>query len=120
MKARTTLHQVHTFAACGLFALATLLHGVPPAAQENVSQSMTGDRETPAPKPATFSLTGTWAYGALPGHDPKLGTMYSGDKTATATWEPRVHSPSPVRVSLWISPHERNTGEARMAFHYGH
>jgi hypothetical protein len=64
------------------------------------------------PQSASFSVTGGWGYGAVPGHDPGLGTMYSAEAGATATWEPRVLSACPVRVSFWISPHQANTPEA--------
>lgn len=71
--------------------------------------------ETP-PQGASFSVTGEWAYGAVPGHEPKLGTMYSADAAAHATWEPQVLSACPVRVSFWISPHDGNTAEALLTF----
>ncbi len=59
-----------------------------------------------------FSTKGNWRFGSLDGYAPNRGTIWTGEKDATATWTPNVQSVCPVRVSFYVVAHGGNTPAA--------
>jgi hypothetical protein len=59
-----------------------------------------------------FTTTGDWRFASLPGHEQGAGSIYSNDKTAVATWQPKLRSVNPVRMSLYLVTHQGNDANA--------
>ena len=69
--------------------------------------------ENPEPRPG-FTTTGRWDYSMLVGHEPGKASVWSGDRDATATWNPQIRSVAPVRLSLWLVTHKGNSPEVQV------
>jgi hypothetical protein len=98
-----TLLRVFAPLFLGAFALAS---AKPPAA-------------APLAASPSFSVTGDWRGGSLPGHKPGSSTLYCTAPDASATWRPALHSICPVRISFWIPAHASNTRNALLEVNPG-
>lgn len=63
---------------------------------------------------AGFTVAGTWSYSSLPGHAPGKGSLWSNEAGATATWNPHLQSPGPIRTSFFVVAHPTNPTDARI------
>lgn len=71
-------------------------------------------RAEPAAVPPGFSVSGEWAYGSLPNHQPQKATVYSRATGASATWNPQIRTSGRFRVSFFNSPHAGNDPAAKV------
>ncbi|MCU0791727.1 MAG: family 16 glycosylhydrolase [Opitutaceae bacterium] len=105
-----SLHSAFLSSARLFFAAVALVL----ARGEGLAQTAPAPAATALAASARVELTGDWRGGSLAGHAPGRGTLYSGSKDAAATWFPAIMNACPVRISFWVSPHERNTPAARV------